>query len=158
MKIVVMRHGDAVSGADNDASRALTELGLTQSRAMASWLAPQWSKFVKVLVSPYLRAQQTWQGIAPLLPAHQVEVCDDLVPGGDASRVIDYLLALESECDSLLLVSHLPLVGHLVAELCPGVMPPMFVTSAMVAIELNDGQGKVLWQQAPHLLGKVVKE
>lgn len=154
MKIVVMRHGDAVSGADNDASRVLTELGLSQSRTMASWLAPQWSKFDKVLVSPYLRAQQTWQGIAELFAVKQVETCEDLVPGGDAERVVDYLLALESECDSVLLVSHLPLVGHLVAELCPGVMPPMFVTSAMVAIELKAGQGRLLWQQAPHLLGK----
>lgn len=154
MKIVVMRHGDAVSGADNDASRALTELGLTQSRAMACWLALQLNKFDKVLVSPYLRAQQTWQGISELLSADRIEACDDLVPGGDAERVLDYLLALESECHSVLLVSHLPLVGHLVAELCPGVMPPMFVTSAMVAIELQAGQGHLLWQQAPHLLGK----
>lgn len=155
MKIVVMRHGDAVSGADNDASRALTGLGLTQSRAMASWLALQLNKFDKVLVGPYLRAQQTWQGISGLLTADRIETvmiwCQE-----DAERVLDYLLTLESECHSVLLVSHLPLVGHLVAELCPGVMPPMFVTSAMVAIELQAGQGHLLWQQAPHLLGKVV--
>ena len=154
MKIVVMRHGDAVPGADNDSSRALTELGLAQSRAMARWLAPQWERFDKVLISPYLRAQQTWQGIADLLSAGQVETCDNLVPHGDDVQMVSQLLALESECQTLLVVSHLPLVGHLVAELCPGVVPPMFVTSAMVAIELQDGHGKVLWQQAPHLLAK----
>ena len=30
----------------------------------------------------------------------------------------------------------------------------MFVTSAMVGVELMDGNGKVVWQQAPHLLKK----
>lgn len=66
----------------------------------------------------------------------------------------DYLRALESDVDNLLINSHLPLVGYLVADLCPTQAPPMFVTSAMVGVELMDGNGKVLWQQAPHLLKK----
>ncbi len=32
-----------------------------------------------------------------------------------------------------LVVSHLPLVGYLVSELCPGETPPMFTTSAIAA-------------------------
>ena len=61
MKVVVMRHGDAVLGADDDAARALTSLGREQSRAMALWLQQQMPHLDRVLVSPYLRAQQTWQ-------------------------------------------------------------------------------------------------
>jgi len=49
-------------------------------------------------------------------------------------------------------ISHLPLVGYLVAELCTAQVPPMFVTSAMAAVELDDSTGTLLWQQAPHLL------
>ena len=152
MRIIVMRHGDAVLGADDDAARALTERGRQQSLAMSQWLVPQVAKIERVVVSPYLRAQQTWQTISSVLPCAEVEILDDLVPHGHADHVGDYLRALESEVSTLLVVSHLPLVGYLVAELCPGVTPPMFATSAMVAIELEKGHGHLLWQHAPHLL------
>ncbi|MGL4206366.1 MAG: phosphohistidine phosphatase SixA [Aeromonadaceae bacterium] len=152
MRIIVMRHGDAVLGADDDSARALTELGRRQSLAMSQWLGPQLPGIDRVLVSPYLRAQQTWQAISAVLPGCVVETLDDLVPHGNAARVGDYLRALESEASTVLVVSHLPLVGYLVAELCAGVTPPMFATSAMAAIELEQGCGRLLWQQSPHLL------
>ena len=152
MKIIVMRHGDAVLGADDDAARALTERGRQQSLAMSQWLVAQLPRIDRVVVSPYLRAQQTWQTISSVLPHGVVETLDELVPHGHADRVSDYLRALEGEVESVLVVSHLPLVGYLVAELCPGVTPPMFATSAMAAVELESGLGRLLWQQSPHLL------
>ena len=149
-----MRHGDAVLGADDDASRALTSLGREQSRAMAIWLHQQMPHVDRVLVSPYLRARQTWQTISELFGAVPCEELDELVPHGHATLVCDYLRALEGEVNNVLIISHLPLVGYLVADLCPIQAPPMFVTSAMVAVELTDGRGGLLWQQAPHLLKK----
>ena len=149
-----MRHGDAVLGADDDASRALTSLGREQSRAMAIWLHQQMPHVDRVLVSPYLRAQQTWQTISDLYGDVPREELDELVPHGHASQVCDYLRALEGDVNNVLIISHLPLVGYLVADLCPPQTPPMFVTSAMVGVELMDGNGKVVWQQAPHLLKK----
>ena len=154
MKVVVMRHGDAVLGADDDAARALTSLGREQSRAMALWLQQQMPHLDRVLVSPYLRAQQTWQTVRELFGEVRVDVLDELVPHGHSAPVADYLRALEGEVENLLVVSHLPLVGYLVADLCPVQLPPMFVTSAMVAVELQGAQGNLLWQQAPHLLKK----
>ena len=154
MKVVVMRHGDAVLGADDDAARALTSLGREQSRAMALWLQQQMPHLDRVLVSPYLRAQQTWQTIRDLFGEVRVDVLDELVPHGHSAPVADYLRALEGEVENLLVISHLPLVGYLVADLCPVQLPPMFVTSAMVAVELQGAQGNLLWQQAPHLLKK----
>ena len=154
MKVVVMRHGDAVLGADDDAARALTSLGREQSRTMALWLRQQLPHLDRVLVSPYLRAQQTWQTIGDLFGEVRVDVLDELVPHGHSAPVADYLRALEGEVENLLVISHLPLVGYLVADLCPVRLPPMFVTSAMVAVELQGAQGNLLWQQAPHLLKK----
>ena len=78
-----------------------------------------------------------------------MQTMDDLVPHGDASALTDYLYALESETQQCLVISHLPLVGYLVANLVPGVMPPMFVTSAMAAVDLEQGRGSLLWQQSP---------
>ncbi len=53
-----------------------------------------------------------------------------------------YLQALANEgVATALVVSHLPLVGYLVSELCPG-NAPMFTTSAIACVTL-DADGKV---------------
>jgi phosphohistidine phosphatase len=51
---------------------------------------------------------------------------------------------------SVLVISHLPLVGYLVAELCPGETPPMFTTSAIANVTLDEsGKGVFNWQMSP---------
>ena len=44
----------------------------------------------------------------------------------------------------------LMLVGYLVAELCPGEVPPMFTTSAIASVTLDaEGKGVLNWQMSP---------
>ena len=38
---------------------------------------------------------------------------------------------------AVLVISHLPLVGYLVSELCPQEAPPMFATSAIACVEFD---------------------
>ena len=87
-----------------------------------------------------------------LFPHAKVETVDDLVPHGHAERIGDYLRTLEGDVAEVLVISHLPLVGYLVADLCPGVTPPMFVTSAMAGVAVTAGSGSLLWQQTPQRL------
>lgn len=63
MKIYIMRHGEAQQFAPSDAQRALTDRGRHESEAVARACANQRGVkgFDLVLVSPYLRAQQTWE-------------------------------------------------------------------------------------------------
>lgn len=149
MYIFIMRHGEAVTHAASDAQRALTPRGRQESRLMAEWLSGQTTGGVeRVLVSPYLRAQQTWETVRAVLPITSTpEVWDSLIPEGNPQPAADYLTALAAEgVSSVLIVSHLPLVGYLVADLCPGTVPPMFATSGVACIELNaeTGQGQLL--------------
>ena len=149
MYIFIMRHGEAESHAASDAQRALTPRGRQESRLMAEWLSGQTEGGVaKALVSPYLRAQQTWDTVRAVLPVAQPEeVWDSLIPEGNPQPAADYLTALAADgVPSVLIVSHLPLVGYLVADLCPGTVPPMFATSGVACIELdaNTGHGKLL--------------
>ena len=107
----------------------------------------------RVLVSPYLRAEQTLATVreALTLPEGE-EVLPELTPGGNAEQVGSYLQALAMQgVSSVLIVSHLPLVGYLVAELCPGECLPMFATSAIANVDLPaDGSyGKFEWQVSP---------
>ena len=148
MQVLIMRHGDAALQAASDSVRPLTAKGITDSRCMANWLAG----IDTVLVSPYLRAEQTLTEIrdALSLPA-QEEVMPGLTPSGNADSTADYIRFLAEEGHKgVLVVSHLPLVGYLVAALCPQETAPMFATSSVACIELgDDGRGTLLWHRGP---------
>ncbi|MGF1706029.1 phosphohistidine phosphatase SixA [Enterovibrio baiacu] len=156
MHIYIMRHGEAHAFAASDEERQLTELGEHQSAAMAKWLAGQLSSGTLdvVLVSPYIRAQQTWQACEKLLPAATKVLTDEgITPYGDSEDVAAYLRALIAvdEPESVLVVSHLPLVGYLTAEWSPGMQPPMFPTSSISCVEYDAETDKsdVLWLKTP---------
>ena len=140
MNIFIMRHGEAEHFAQSDAERALTDHGQSASLAVARACAEKgFAKFDKVLVSPYVRAQQTWKAISQYFVAEQVETCDDITPYGEASQVADYVSALVDvhNYQNLLIVSHLPLVGYLTAEFVIDMVPPMFPTSGMICIDYS---------------------
>lgn len=156
MQIYIMRHGEAENFAASDAERPLTARGIAQSQQMATLLASHLNgELDRVWVSPYLRAQQTWQAMADSLPSPtRVDSVEDITPYGDAETVAEYIQAIieTEQPQSLLLISHLPLVGYLTAELVAGIQPPMFLTSAIAAIEYDPqtGTSSLLWQQQPH--------
>ncbi|MBP2835745.1 MULTISPECIES: phosphohistidine phosphatase SixA [Dickeya] len=156
MQVLIMRHGDAVPDAASDALRPLSRRGDEESRQMAAWLNDQAIDIERVLVSPYVRAQQTLQVVAEIMPLPEESEClPELTPGGNAELVCDYLLALAKEGTSaVLVISHLPLVGYLVAGLCPAENAPMFATSAIACVELDDasGTGVYHWQVSPSQL------
>lgn len=154
MKIYIMRHGEAGLIAKSDAERSLTERGKADSKQVVSQLVSGSPLQIdKVLVSPYLRAQQTWDEISPFFAAKDVEVCDDITPYGQSENVAEYIRALiETQAlESVYVVSHLPLVGYMVSEFVKDVSPPMFHTSGLVCIEydaLHD-IGTLDWRIAP---------
>lgn len=154
MKIYIMRHGQAGMNAKTDEQRPLTEQGIEESIYMARWLAPQLGdKLDRVIHSNYLRAKQTWQSICSELPkAGAVEESGDITPYGDPAFVASYLTALAAKHDSILMVSHLPLVGYLVQSLCPAAGAPMFSTSGLACIEWQDGKVVLLWLEGPHTI------
>ncbi|MCH7369829.1 phosphohistidine phosphatase SixA [Aeromonas sp. MR16] len=154
MKIYIMRHGQAGMNAKTDELRPLTEQGIEESIHMARWLAPQLADSLSlVLHSNYLRARQTWLAIAPELPeAAMVEESGEITPYGDPAFVASYLTTLAAQHDSILLVSHLPLVGYLVQSLCPAAGAPMFATSGLACIEWQNGKGVLLWLEGPHTI------
>jgi phosphohistidine phosphatase len=160
MQVLIMRHGEAALDAASDSVRPLTDGGRDESRQMAVWLNTQSVNIERVLVSPYLRAEQTLEVLREVLTLPQgEEVLPELTPGGDAGLVGSYLYTLaQAGVNAVLVVSHLPLVGYLVAELCPSECPPMFATSAIASVDLpaDGSNGTLTWQIGPsQLLSKV---
>ena len=138
MKVFIMRHGEAQQFASSDSDRQLTPKGRQRSQEIARECSELgYVHFDRVLVSPYIRAQQTWHEISAYLSAECYETCEDITPYGDAEQVVSYLSALADvhNVQDLLIVSHLPLVGYIAAELIADISPPMFSTSGLMGIE-----------------------
>lgn len=140
MQIYIMRHGQAEMMANSDAQRALTSVGRFESEKMAAYLAEQNVSFDAALVSPYLRAQQTWGAVRAFLPeTTNVQTIKSLIPSGSVSKSVNEILALQAAgIKNLLIVSHLPLVGYIVGELAPAAGVPAFATSSIAHMELDE--------------------
>ncbi|MGG4609088.1 phosphohistidine phosphatase SixA [Providencia sp. Me31A] len=156
MQVYIMRHGDAAIQAASDAVRPLTQKGKDDSVLMAQWLNKQGVKIDAVLVSPYLRAQQTQKIVSQYIETPETfEVLDQLTPSGNAAFIADHIRDLAMlGTKAVLVVSHLPLVGYLVSELCPHKEPPMFTTSTIACIDIDVALQKahVEWMLSPSQL------
>ncbi|MEL0659163.1 phosphohistidine phosphatase SixA [Psychromonas arctica] len=143
MQIYIMRHGQAEMMAFSDAERNLTDIGREESELMAKYLIKEGVTLDAALVSPYVRAQQTWESVSPFFEGvTNIQVLPCLTPSGSARKTVDELLALQAEgVKSVLLVSHLPLVGYIVGELAPAAGVPAFSPSAIGHITLSDEDG-----------------
>jgi phosphohistidine phosphatase len=141
--ILIMRHGEAEPMQADDAARALTPRGVSQASEMALWIKAHYQPKA-ILVSPFIKAQQTAEQVVKHNPADYFEVCKDIVPSGDARFAIDYLetlMSLNPEIETWLLVAHMPIVSYLVDQLSPGDMP-IFSTAGIAVIRYDEKNRK----------------
>lgn len=138
INLFIMRHGDAEPYASSDKSRRLTEYGVAQVKRNALWLTQQTTQFDLVLVSPYVRAQQTQQLVCEIVDeSTRLETLPDLVPEGNPANVHDYVDAAINlyQPKNILLVSHMPLVSYLVETFSIERSSPIFPTAAIAHID-----------------------
>ena len=150
MKVFIMRHGEAEVVASSDETRRLTDYGRKQSISQGQWLKTHLNltalSVKKVIVSPYVRAQETFELVNSALDniLNDVEIWSGITPYGNAMLVADYLSVLQEQgIESVLLVSHLPLVGGIVSELYGKRNPISFYPSTIVQIDWNGEKGTI---------------
>ena len=130
MKLWVLRHGEAEPyGTRPDSERALTDHGRKEVLSSAARLMGQ--PLTAIYASPYLRAQQTAQLVREALGFEpEIRTVDWLTPETDPDKVAEQLVSVSN----VLLVSHNPLVGHLLSYLQHGAgHPPEKVSTAGLA-------------------------
>lgn len=144
MYIFIMRHGEAVNAHQNDKDRQLTAHGQLQSNNSAMWLADYCQSLgVEIslaLVSPYVRAQQTFSIVNQRIGVDDHFNNSDIVPLGNAKVASDYinvLLAQRKNTQALLLVSHMPFVSYLLDELCNEHHSMLFSTGGIVCVDYD---------------------
>jgi phosphohistidine phosphatase len=140
MQIFVMRHGQAEMVAPSDEQRPLTETGIKEAKFIGQWLLKNNTIFDCVFVSPYVRAQQTADAlIGEFSDVVKRKTLGIITPEDSAKDVHDYLdaVCVEEQYQNILLVSHMPLVSYLVAELTTDYAMPMFQTASVAQIEYS---------------------
>jgi phosphohistidine phosphatase len=143
-----MRHGEAqnfvAQGSRDDSQRALTAEGKIEAKMMANWLQKMQINPMQVFVSPYIRAQQTC-AIATSMMQTAITTLDFITPSGDAKQVHDFIdgwcseqVAVSTNQEpSLLIISHMPLVSYLVAQLTQSGNTPIFSTAGIAHIDYD---------------------
>jgi len=140
MQLFIMRHGEAIMSAPSDAQRPLSEQGKVEANLMGKWLHGLGVDVEQVLVSPFLRAQQTSKCLLKQLDCQpNIDTLDIITPSGSAKDVHDYIdgLCLTNQYQNLLMVTHMPLVSYLVAELTFDNQSPIFQTAAIAEISYD---------------------
>lgn len=99
-----------------DATRPLTESGRQQAEDMAAWLKNQIGRVDMVICSAFMRAIETAEIMAEALGSHvtRTPMLDPDVKPEEAWKHVEALAGYSAE---VLIVSHHPLIGHLVDHL-----------------------------------------
>ena len=145
VKICIMRHGMAEPSAPRDDLRQLVEFGERQAHDSAHWFQRHYPSIDidLALVSPYRRTQQTLDIVKQHLTVKKTEQSHDIVPESDAPYMHDYLCALcnhnqdKAPINTVLIVSHMPFVSLLVAELSVDGRAELFNTGAMAVMDCD---------------------
>lgn len=140
MQIFIMRHGQANPQGTVDELRPLNEEGVAEVNTMAQWFSEEHNSLDYIIVSPFVRAQQTKKLFTAnnlsQVPNESVEL---ITPFGDVERAHDYIRAIieTRAIKKLLIISHMPLVSFLTAELTHDQNAPIFQTAAVLEIEYD---------------------
>lgn len=150
----ISRHGEAEQVASDDFNRQLTEAGKIGISQLWQQIREVEAELpTAILVSPYIRAQETATLIATALGITNIETTELLVPEASVSALLEDLSQRKNLQERYLLVSHMPFVGYLCSQWCKGIGAPAanFHVGQVVAItgEPSLGSGKPLWKRTP---------
>lgn len=151
MQIWIMRHGQAGANIIGEANRILTEEGKAEVEAQGvklyQALAKSRKQFTDVLVSPYVRAEQTFQTLNKTLQAQGfaqdlqlvAKKCDLITPNGNPHHIVTMFEDMQIKgSKEILVISHLPLVHELVLTITNFRAQVNFDTGVIASIDFDN--------------------
>jgi len=121
MQLYVVRHAIAEDAADgqDDASRQLTSDGARKLRKVVHALRALRVRFDRVITSPWARARQTAEALAPLCEAPPIE--SELLTKSPSAELLAHIAEVTSASKhGTAVVGHEPWLGELVSLLAFG--------------------------------------
>lgn len=135
-RLLVVRHAKATHKPGfADFDRPLTGRGRRDAKAAGEWLGRGGFVPGLVLCSPALRTQQTWEGLAAVLPGGDgIDVWPERgLYAASADGVLDVIGATPDAVQALMVVGHNPAVQEVAASLT-GLADLAFPTCAIAVI------------------------
>ena len=129
-RLLLVRHAQAAD-APVDRDRPVSEHGARRAAAIGSWLARSGYVPDRVLVSPALRAVQTWAAAASSSGSDVTPTVDDRIYVNTLGTVLGAIAETPQDIRTLIVVGHNPSMGEL-------------------AFALDDGQGDPEAQRGLH--------
>lgn len=155
MRLLIARHGDAVSKMENP-DRPLSDLGTTEVNRVASFLARAGIKTSRVIHSGKVRAAQTGAIYANVIGGRcLIEEVPGLKPNDDPQQIADLMNV--GHVDTLV-AGHLPHLGRLASILISGSDDGALIsisTGTVICLERGQmsDQWHLAWMIDPTLLG-----
>lgn len=142
-RLVLIRHAKAADGSV-DIERPLAPRGVKDARAIGAWLVAAGVVPDRVVISPALRARQTWDGAAARLSASPEPAVDDRIYDNYVEALLEIVQETPGDVATLVLVGHNPSFVELAYQLDDGTGHPDarqdlvagFPTSAVAVFEL----------------------
>ena len=136
MKLYIVRHAQPVDGDQMDPTREITPTGKKQAKMMGRWLKKQVPAHNLLLQSNMKRSQQTAKHIGKKLDLEPVTT-SALDPDAKPEDALAEIQRLGAGKKSVVVVSHSPLVQHLVAHMTgmPNSSPIHFPHAAVAHLE-----------------------
>ncbi|MBQ0721443.1 MAG: phosphohistidine phosphatase SixA [Gammaproteobacteria bacterium] len=151
MDLFFLRHGEAEPRAASDAQRRLTRSGEGDVLAVIESRRSELAGLELIVTSPYRRARQTAKIAAQALDFEpKLLVSEHLEPGAEPQALLRFIDSLAAE--SILLVTHQPLVGNVLSLLSGDNIWLATGTANLVALQTQapvPGFADVRWAQIP---------
>ena len=153
MRVLLLRHGEAVDTrtASSDHDRWLTDAGRETLTAVGELFAQMNLRFTSILTSPLVRAVQSAEILAATQPGFAGPVRVHRALASEEGTTAQALAPLDEAADDdlVVMVTHMPKVGVLAAELATLATPLDFRTSACLLVEGRGGRGRAIWMLDP---------
>lgn len=116
--LILLRHAKSDwTGSAPDFDRPLAERGRAQAPLAGQWLANHADRVDLAIVSPAMRARETWALVSAQLTPVPLARYDDRVYGASADRLLDVVRDVPDDIVTLLLVGHNPGMEQLASRL-----------------------------------------
>lgn len=162
MELWLLRHAEpeerAESGKDED--RRLTAAGRKEAEAAGRGIAAVSGGIGLVLTSPYVRARQTAEAAARALGLDGARATGALEPDRDPGEILAEIE--ETGEESVLVVGHAPLLGHLLGRLVTGDsdgdIPLSKASAAWLTLGGNPGRARLRALLPSAILARLAKK
>lgn len=116
--LILLRHAKSDwSASVPDVDRPLAERGRAQAPRAGHWLANHASRIDLAIVSPALRARETWELVSAQLTPPPPTRFDERVYAASADELLDVVREVPDDARTVVLVGHNPGMEHLASLL-----------------------------------------